>query len=189
MADSDEEVTNKFYCGHKDDAPMHKGKRLPIGSMVQCATTGKISQYGVKKIDPVILEHVEIKKKTDKQIIKLEAKVMMLKKKAIDKQKSYKIAINQENKTKADKLEKEFKDIVHEYKEVSNIIRSYKANPYNKSNIDEVDEVMTKKKVTVKKIDSEQKKDDRNTEKEFEKRHKARLAEMEAKAKPKPKAK
>ena len=182
MADSDEEVTNKFYCGHKDEAPMYKGKRLPIGSMVQCATTGKISQYGVKKIDPLILEHVEIKKKTDKQIIKLEAKVMMLKKKAIDKQKSYKIAMNQENKAKADKLEKEFKDIVNEYKEVSNIIRSYKANPYNKSNINEVNEVMTKKIPSVKKV---QKKETMVDELEFEKRHKARLAEMEAKAKPK----
>ncbi|ARF08875.1 hypothetical protein Catovirus_1_925 [Catovirus CTV1] len=62
-------MANDFYCGIKKDR-----KKRRIGSMKECLEADKVNYYGVKKIDPKLIEKAKsLKKKptADKVWIKL----------------------------------------------------------------------------------------------------------------------
>jgi hypothetical protein len=50
-------MVKEIYCGVKD---VPKGKRL--GNMKECLEDGKVSHYGIKKIDPILLKSLNKKK-------------------------------------------------------------------------------------------------------------------------------
>ena len=99
-------MTDNIYCGI---GKIPKNKKM--GSMKECAEKNQIRQYGVKKIDTKLLEHIEITKKSNKNSKEGESK---LEKIGFDlailivKIKKQKIKIQDEkNKTKKKELEKE----------------------------------------------------------------------------------
>lgn len=89
---------SKIYCGVKD---VPKGSKR--GSMKECAESGKVSYYGIKKIDPKMLALAQSRKKMPskdalmKKVIPLRVKIKQLKDK-YDDEPSKKIAKEYEKK-------------------------------------------------------------------------------------------
>jgi len=51
-------MSSNIYCGSKN---VPKNKKL--GSMIECAEKGQVSYWGVRKIDPRVLENVKVDRK------------------------------------------------------------------------------------------------------------------------------
>jgi small-conductance mechanosensitive channel len=112
-----------IYCGYRD---VPKNKRR--GSMRECAEAGKISYYGVKKIDSKTLEVAKTKKTSKKNMaekmkiklitVKAEIKGMKNKQKTIKDPKKKKEAdqIIDKKQKEFDKLLKEFENYEKEMK-------------------------------------------------------------------------
>jgi hypothetical protein len=115
--DKDKDIDNteiKWHCGVD---PVPKGKKR--ASMKHCAENGQIRYYGIKKVDPTLLESIKKKKMSGmdtKTYTKLRIKLVVLqdkKRKTIEKIKIEKDA------TKKEKMKIEAKKMIEEIKELS----------------------------------------------------------------------
>jgi hypothetical protein len=105
----------KVYCGIRE--PPKKSRR---GTMKECAEMGKISYYGIKKIDSKTIKLIEKKKTEGKNLEKMKVKLIGLKsriKKAKDMVKYEKDAKQKK------KLEKQIKEKEKEY---NDLLKSYR---------------------------------------------------------------
>jgi len=109
---------SKIYCGIKD---VPKGSKR--GSMKECAELGKVSYYGIKKVDPKMVSLAQSKKKMPskdalmKKIIPLRVKIKQLKDKY------------EENPSK--KIAKECEKKVNEYNKYIRMVKAIDAKNKN----------------------------------------------------------
>ena len=112
-------MSKTIYCGCKEKPP----KNSVFGSMKECAEKGQIRRYGVKKIDRLLIDHMEnAKKKTinvkkEKELLLDKiVKVTTKLKKLQNNIKSLKTKSEvMETKTEMDELEKERKSLLKKY--------------------------------------------------------------------------
>jgi hypothetical protein len=112
-------MSKTIYCGCKEKPP----KNSVFGSMKECAEKGQIRRYGVKKIDRLLIDHMEnAKKKTinvkkEKELLLDKiVKVTTKLKKLQNNIKSLKTKSEvMETKTEMDELEKERKSLLRKY--------------------------------------------------------------------------
>lgn len=110
-------MPKEIYCGIKK---VPKGKRL--GTMKECAEKGQISYYGLKKVDPKLIESIqkgaEKKESRDKlaiNMVRLRGRVSKLKKDILGTK-------NQKEKEKLkkelEKAEKELAEVAAKFKKM-----------------------------------------------------------------------
>ena len=124
----------KVYCGILNPVP--KGYRL--GSMKECVDLNKVNYYGVKKVDPIILNYKKHEKIEDEKTLQIKKVGLMGK---INKLK--KDIGNIKDETERNKLKKEYEAYALEINAIERKIKMMKSKKEKKSqkggNINESD--------------------------------------------------
>lgn len=108
----------KINCGFRE---LRKNERR--GTMKECAEMGKISYYGIKKIDSKTLEMIQKKKNITKDLEKMKVKLVGIKgelkklKTDISKEKDKKTKKKMETEYK--EKEKKFDELLKEYQKMN----------------------------------------------------------------------
>lgn len=108
-----------IYCGI---GKVPKDKKL--GSMIECAEKGQISYWGLKKIDPKVIDAVKNKKTKPVTREKLYERHAELK---VKKKKLEALIDNEKNKTKKVDHQKELKKITKQFDEIIDAIKKFEA--------------------------------------------------------------
>ena len=121
------------FCG---TGKIPKGKKR--GSMKQCAEAGQIRYYGLKKVDPLLVENaVKEKKIKVSEVSKIDEKIyellrVLVKVGGTIKKRKGQIQA-EKNKEKKEKFTKELEPFITKYRKIQDDIRKYKADKEKKT--------------------------------------------------------
>jgi hypothetical protein len=105
-----------IYCGVKN---VPKGKKR--GTMKQCASKGEVRYYGLKRIDPKLLEHAQSKKGKMGSKKDLEKRMIILRVRLRKTKTKY---AEEKNQKKKQEIKKEYEKMAKEFNQISAKLRS-----------------------------------------------------------------